>query len=1461
MESLNHPPPWVDNWLALETSGNWGRVKPAKAKRQTISSNPEWEFWKEGADIINLKGLHGQPAVCEPALEQTAVVSRVHLLSPQSTAELKRDAEDREALALLGLEFLMDGVSDNSEDELQVGQSEASDTETDSESETGSVIKRSRPTAQEAAKYRHLFLKYFDLKELPSIPTTKRSIDELLLALDIGDSAWNFSLFERRQLVRELGSEAKASLDENSWLSFQQLARRHKEARNKLAEASDNVRVSLLERIELVGATTNGAAKLGAVMKGFAPKVLVIEEAGQVLEAHVLAALFPSIQHVIAIGDPLQLRPSVNVYGLSMDSPRGRSLFRFDMSLMERLETGGLPMSQLRVQRRMNPAISSLLRNTLYPNLIDHDLVLSYPHVAGMAKSLFFMHHTHGEKAGGDSGSSKSNPFEAAMACDLALYLLKQGCYSREGDIVILCAYLGQVIEVRERLKGKVTVIIDERDREKLVKTLGDDGEDGSTLALPTGTVAKQVETTKQILLRTVDNFQGEEAAVVILSLVRNGGSDGSTGSSMASTIGFLRSRNRTNVALSRAKHGMYIFGNADQLACSNDMWRTIINELGDSEAIGTGIPIACKRHGDVKFINEPGVLGMMSPDGGCMRPCESKLTNCGHRCTRKCHPDDLEHKHARCVAQCARLHEACGHPCTRLCAENCGKCLVSIEGVTLPCGHSANIFCWQSQNLQAIRCVTPVPKPLPFCEHSAVVECHHDDLSDIQCHARCDMPMACCSKTCVSPCHSCLGLTKTAINQTKGARPRIEPFTEESAPTNTVIERTHHVKHNCGALVPGCGHPCGYFCGSKHTHSTATCIAPCHRACEHGECPSPCHEACSPCAERCTWACEHKKCAMPCGMPCDRLPCDEPCRETLSCGHRCSSLCGEPCSGQVCTVCATSDQLEQVVDLIMQATLRDSLKDDPNRRLITLECGHIFTLETLDGHMDLRSYYTTDNGGTWRGPSTPSGYQPRKACPSCRASISSPRYHRVTKRALLDLQEQVAVVRFNATLHDLSENLAAMNEESTAADIAKLLNGVVKPSAGKFDAKRMVAELGKFTDQMIHCVEAREFHCEKTNIFGIVGVLGHTWRKAAQQHLYLYAKLAKLVNQSNMPHNVAYQSAVSSIYFQELEFARQSIVTRSRDPQKTALLTARRRVGAPPPGGQAVYSVEALALTIEIRLQMFRVALHFVDFLWKGEGVGRFHGKNAHEQERQALAACRKGAMSFQRLATGLLLSCTRDAQVMIGLATRRDLPRLILQGHFLWLTVAADLTQYKSRWLLRVKSGAGGAVGRTNVDAKAKIVNESAEARKQCTSRFFKALGVLSIEQKGNEAFISQADKMHKLAEQVTDDWKKFEDEMLEGRWYEDVTLEEKQAVLRAVLEREYGSAGHLYQCPRGHPYMIGDCGGAMVEARCNECGALIGGGSHRLRNDNRIDEELEDIARSVDRREPANPWVAHW
>lgn len=67
------------------------------------------------------------------------------------------------------------------------------------------------------------------------------------------------------------------------------------------------------------------------------------------------------------------------------------------------------------------------------------------------------------------------------------------------------------------------------------------------------------------------------------------------------------------------------------------------------------------------------------------------------------------------------------------------------------------------------------------------------------------------------------------------------------------------------------------------------------------------------------------------------------------------------------------------------------------------------------------------------------------------------------------------------------------------------------------------------------------------------------------------------------------------------------------------------------------------------------------------------------------------------------------------------------------------------------------------------------------------------------------------------------------------------ERQEVDRAMGGGQ-SSGGRWFACPNGHPYYIGECGGAMVEATCPECGERIGGGSHRLRIDNQY---LADFA----------------
>jgi superfamily I DNA and/or RNA helicase len=78
-----------------------------------------------------------------------------------------------------------------------------------------------------------------------------------------------------------------------------------------------------------------------------------------------------------------------------------------------------------------------------------------------------------------------------------------------------------------------------------------------------------------------VDNFQGEENRIILLSLVR---------SNVEQRLGYIAVDNRICVALSRAQDGFYVVGNFRLLAEHNETWKTIVNKVKKLKLIGPGL-------------------------------------------------------------------------------------------------------------------------------------------------------------------------------------------------------------------------------------------------------------------------------------------------------------------------------------------------------------------------------------------------------------------------------------------------------------------------------------------------------------------------------------------------------------------------------------------------------------------------------------------------------------------------------------------------------------------------------------------------------------------------------------------------------------------------------------------------------------------------------------------------------
>lgn len=798
-----------------------------------------------------------------------------------------------------------------------------------------------------------------------SVASSAAPTEELLE--DLGRRATcdvnSLSLPERRLLYQswldEICMEQTDSLYEE--IRHTETQRSHIDAVHK------EVNRRVLLNADVIGITTTGLAKDVATLHRLRAKVVICEEAAEVLEPHLISALMPGVEHFIQIGDHQQLRPQITCRTLSMETRSGE-LYQLDRSQFERLAVGqpGLPpfpVAQLNMQRRMRPQISQLIRQTMYPRLEDHDSVKHLPNVVGMRNNVFWLTHSHAEDVADEDKRLKShgNKWEVGMVLALVRHLVRQGAY-KTTDIAILTPYARQLQQLRAALAQDFEVFLSEKDEEVLARDGSYDAEDSSQPLL------EKKKLVNAVRLATVDNFQGEEAKVVVISLVR---------SNNRRKVGFLKTSNRINVLLSRAQHGMYLIGNSDTYSDVH-MWVEVRRQLETSNSVGTAFELCCPRHVDTPIrCGEPDDFARFSPDGGCNLPCDRRLDSCGHQCSANCHSETM-HSAFSCIQRCPRIRMTCTHSCPRLCGEACGPCQIPVTNVPLPCGHRAEkLRCHQTLDLGKISCKVLVHKNVPRCGHTVEVACSADVTAT---KFKCPTP---CEK--VLPCgHRCPGSCGTCV------------------PGEGDVIAHRPCSRQCARPYDTCGHICQSKCHSGQP--CAPCAQKCEVRCAHSRCSLSCQQACHPCIERCTWSCEHQgDCPMPCAAPCTRLPCNERCRKALKCGHQCPGICGETCPERYCQACGRN--LDARVDLLELKDYRDiNLDETP---IVVLGCNHFFTAESLDGLVNMNDVYECDPlTGRYTGLRNSPANLSVPCCPDCKQPIrqfATKRYGRAINQAVMD--------------------------------------------------------------------------------------------------------------------------------------------------------------------------------------------------------------------------------------------------------------------------------------------------------------------------------------------------------------------------------------------------------------------------------------------------------------------------
>ncbi|XP_035540340.1 uncharacterized protein LOC108992280 isoform X2 [Juglans regia] len=284
-----------------------------------------------------------------------------------------------------------------------------------------------------------------------------------------------------------------------------------------------------LQAASLLLCTASSSYKLHSVaMKPLS--ILVIDEAAQLKECESAIPLqLPGLRRAILVGDECQL-PAMVESNISSEAGFGRSLF-------ERMILLGHSKHLLNIQYRMHPSISS------FPNLKSYcNRILDAPNVkrkgyekhylpGRMFGTYSFINIVDGREEQGDVGYGWRNLVEVAVVMKILHNLYKAWVGSRQKLCIgVISPYAAQVVAIQDRLSRKY------------VNT------DGFA-----------------VKVKSVDGFQGGEEDIIIISTVR---------SNRYASIGFLSNPQRTNVALTRARHCLWILGNEGN---SDSIWEDLV--------------------------------------------------------------------------------------------------------------------------------------------------------------------------------------------------------------------------------------------------------------------------------------------------------------------------------------------------------------------------------------------------------------------------------------------------------------------------------------------------------------------------------------------------------------------------------------------------------------------------------------------------------------------------------------------------------------------------------------------------------------------------------------------------------------------------------------------------------------------------------------------------------------------
>ena len=393
-------------------------------------------------------------------------------------------------------------------------------------------------------------------------------------------------------------------------------------------------------------------------------------------------------------------------------------------------------------------------------------------------------------------------------------------------------------------------------------------------------------------------------------------------------------------------------------------------------------------------------------------------------------------------------------------------------------------------------------------------------------------------------------------------------------------------------------------------------------------------------------------------------------------------------------------------------------------------------------------------------GPLFPKGFRRPPTCPTCRSEITAPRYGRVFKRAALDILERNVAARMSLSLSTVQTSLESLSVSSKKNQLVDVAATIGLKFKDKTDKKKRLAQVKVRSKALSSTKEVpiseREINPTNRDSHAVDNSVLAAWRNAMHELLTAYRQVVQ-VAETRSAHTEAWEAAFSCLHEREIDSTLNDPHTAPREPMAHAMRIAKIKIGQPRPLADRRFLVEAIWLTLHIRLILTDMTATWIDAIHQ----------RTQDNTTQQLAWATYIRFLFQ--------SCLRDADVAFAVAKDSESHRQVSKTALYQMRI--PLEEFRFDMMMCKLTGSF-----QDEDHRSALAERALGLHEQADALIKTTIQEHQTKKPGPEEMEWLEMNFSSIARDIVDEWGEIERSIRLDTFYQPVSLEERIDIAKA-------------------------------------------------------------------------------